>query len=153
MGADKNIQSRSVVISSCCYVREPSWLQVGWKLLSRLADFDRDFLLPSPSGNLAGCLQIELRYDTGFAMMNKLLAAIPLSGDVKNQPAIAHFWTPHSGRAFMPSSTVVLGFSEEERNFLGGVQTIQKHDRDDPLGEAETLIHLDEFMAQKSTPS
>ena len=32
------------------------------------------------------------------------------------------------------------------------VQTIQKNDRDDPLGEAETLIHLDEFMAQKVLP-
>ena len=92
IGADKNIQSRPVVISCCCYVKVPSWLQVGWKLLSRLAAFDRDFLWPSPSSNLAGCLQTELRYDTGFAMMNRLLAAIPLSGDVKIQPAIAHFW-------------------------------------------------------------
>ena len=32
------------------------------------------------------------------------------------------------------------------------VQTIQKNDRDDPLGEAETLTHLDEFMAQKAHP-
>ena len=76
IGADKNIQSRPVVISCCCYVKGPSWLQVGWKLLSRLAAFERDFFLPSPSSNLVECLQTELRYDTGFAMMNRLLAAI-----------------------------------------------------------------------------
>ena len=125
---DKNIQSRPVVVSSCCHVREPSWLRVGWKLLSRLANFDRDFLLPTPSGNLAGCLQAELRCDTGFAIMNRLLAGIPLNADVKIQPAIAHFWTPHSGRAFMPSSTAALGFCKEERNFLGGWQA-QASDR------------------------
>ena len=119
IGADKNIQSRPVVISCCCYVKEPSWLQVGWKLLSRLAAFDRDFLLPSPSSNLAGCLQTELRYDTGFAMMNRLLAAIPLSGDVKIQPAIAHFWTPHSGRAFMPSSNRCSRFLQGRTELSG----------------------------------
>ena len=76
----------------------------------------------------------------------------------------------------MPSSTAALGFPQEERNILGGwqaqasdryarvaklsvrnmqkavVQTIQKNDRDDPFGEAETFTHLDEFMAQKSHP-
>ena len=125
-----------------------------------------DFLLLLREGTVLASSRLE----------NRLLAGIPLSGDVKIQPAIAHFWTQHSGRAFMPSSTVVLGFSKEEQNFLGGwqaqasdryarvpklrvrntqkavVQTIQKNDRDDPLGEAETLTHLDEFMAQKAHP-
>ena len=174
IGSDKNIRSRPVVVSSCCFVREPMWLQTGWKLLSRIADFERDFLLPTPSSNLAGCLQAELRYDTGFAMLNRILTAIALRGDVRILPSVAHFWTPHSSRAFMPSSTAALGFSQEERNFLGGwqaqasdryarvaklrvrnmqravVETIQKNDRDDPLGEGETFTHLDEFMAQKS---
>ena len=94
-----------------------------------------------------------------------------MSGSRRRSPISGHRTHPELS---LPSSTAALGFPQEERNFLGGwqaeardryarvaklrvrnmqkavVQTIQKNDRDDPLGEAETFTHLDEFMAQKS---
>ena len=115
-------------MSSCCYVVERQWVQAGWKLLSRLADFPRDYLLPTPATNLGGVLRAELRYDTGFAILNRTLSAVFLKDGSEVPSALAVFWTPHSGRPFMPSASAALNFSREERNFLGGWQA-QASDR------------------------
>ena len=173
IGADKSIQSRPVVVSSCCYVVEPQWVQAGWKLLSRLADFPRDYLLPTPATNLGGVLRAELRYDTGFAILNRTLSAVRLKDGSEVPSALAVFWTPHSGRAFMPSASAALNFPREERNFLGGwqaqasdryarvarlrvqniqkavVRTFQEQVQGDPLGESETFTHMEEFLVTK----
>ena len=72
----------------------------------------------SGSSGLAGCPHAELRYDTGFAIINRLLCSISLGGFEVFSLSVAHFWTTHSGRAFMPSSTAVFGLCKTERDVL-----------------------------------
>ena len=53
--ADRNLSHRLVLVSEHCYVRKQNWLTCGLQVLSKKADFQRDYLLPAPSGNLKGC--------------------------------------------------------------------------------------------------
>ena len=176
IGPDKNIHSRPVFVSACCYITVSGWMSTGWELLNSLAEFRRDYLLPAPAANLTGALQAELRYDTGFAILSRTLAALRLNDGSEFPLSLASFWTPHSGRTFMPSSTAALQFPTEERNFLGGwqaqasdryamvarlrvqnmqkavVQSIQRSRSGDLLEESETLTHFAEFMVEKSFP-
>ena len=76
LGADKTVGSRRVFVHAACYVRERNWLSVGWSILLEAANFDRDYLLPVPTSSLQGCLQAELLYEAGFAILNRLLCAL-----------------------------------------------------------------------------
>ena len=137
-----------------------------------LAPQDRDFLLPGPSPGLQSCTKVELRYDMGFAIQGRLLAQLSdaTQHHVIPHPAV-HFWTPHSSRTFMPSATSALGFPKSDRDYLGGwaaensdryarvarlkiqtmqkavVQSISNPSSKDPLGEAETLTHLEQHFS------
>ena len=82
------------------------------------------------------------------------------------------FWTPHSGRTFLPSAAA-LGFPKSERDFLGGwcaqasdryvriaIRRITKMQRsvitalqsqsDDPLAEEESIRDFEAFMEAQS---
>ena len=48
----------------------------GWRVLRSAAQYDRDSLLPAPSTNCNGCLPSELRYDTAFAMQDRVLYSL-----------------------------------------------------------------------------
>ena len=76
LGSDKAIGSRPVVVRSVCFIREEDWLKEGWALLSEAANFKRDYLLPVPTSSLQGCLQAELLYSAGFAILNRLLCSL-----------------------------------------------------------------------------
>ena len=52
--------------------------------------------------------------------MNRTLCALEFDGTFTLNPLIAHFWTPHSGRAFLPTCTAILGYDKSTRDFLGG---------------------------------
>ena len=97
-----------------------SWLSTGWALLKSLADFPRDFLLLAPSSNCSGCLQKELRYDTGSAMQNRVLSSLWFANQNSLTRSVASFWTPHSARALLPSATAARGVPKEQRDYLGG---------------------------------
>ena len=164
LGTDKTVGSRPVFVHAACFVRERNWLSVGWRILLEAANFDRDYLLPVPTSSLQGCLQAELLYAAGFAILNRLLCALQFSESQRLVPQVAHFWTPHSGRSFMPSCAAVLGFEKSQRDFLGGwsahgsdryariaklrvgnmqkaaIRAIHSYDQEDPLGEAETSL-------------
>ena len=103
-------------------------MQTGFSLLQQLALFPRDNLLPSPATNLTGAIPKEMRYETGYGLQNRVLLHL---GDGKERlhiPGTTQFWTPHSGRAFLPSATALLGFDKTDRDFLGG-WTAQGSDR------------------------
>ena len=109
-------------------------------------------------------------YAAGFAILNRLLCALQFPESQRLVPQVAHFWTPHSGRSFMPSCAAALGFEKSQRDFLGGwsaqgsdkyariaklrvgnmqkavIRAIHTYDQEDPLGEAETSLALDEHM-------
>ena len=134
VGSDKAIGSRPVVVLSVCFIREKDWLKVGWALLAEAANFKRDYLLPVPTSSLQGCLQTELLYSAGFAILTRLLCSLRFPSAQLLVPQLAHFWTPHSGHSFMPSCTTLLGFEKSQRDFLGG-WSAQGSDRYAPVAK------------------
>ena len=110
-GTDKNVSARPVRVDASSFISSPQWPSAGWQILDELAPFQRDYLLPAPAGACDSCLRSELRYALGYAIQNRLLASF-----VKVLTAEAMvFWTPHSGRPFLPSCTGT-GFPKEERD-------------------------------------
>ena len=120
IGADRNLSYRLVLVSEHCYVRKPNWLSSGWQVLSQKADFPRDYLLPMPSGNLKGCLQRELRYDTAYALQKRVMDVLVSDGQKLFTHGVGHFWSPHSGRNFLPSAAGALNVDKSDRDMLGG---------------------------------
>ena len=172
LGCDKAISSRMVVVDACCFLYDQSWLKVGWELLKQLANFERDYLMPSPSSNYFGCRHQELKYDTAYALLSRVLLSLSQSDESLLPRLLSNFWTPHSGRAFLPSAATVIGFSKEDRDYLGGwsaqgsdryarvaigrISNMQKsvisaiHAKtSDPLGEDETLSEMETYLLEK----
>ena len=170
IGKDKRVQSRPVVVHGLSFLAVPDWLRVGWEVLKSMADFQRDYLLPTPSSCLKGCLRAELRYDTGSAIFYRVLGLVKLPGEVSIPASVAHYWTPHSGRAFLPSYTAALKVEKTTRDFLGGwnaqgsdrysriarlrifnmqkavLQAIRSAEGMDPAFESEALQEFVEFL-------
>ena len=42
-GADREIQSKPMVVDAACFLLVPDWLTQGWSLLTLIADFQRDY--------------------------------------------------------------------------------------------------------------
>ena len=83
------------------------------------------------------------------------------------------FWTPHSARAFMPSSTKALGVPKEERDYLGVwsargsdtytraavrlisnlqrlvIRALIEQPNADPLAQEETITNFESFLCEK----
>ena len=95
-------------------------------MFGKLAAFDREFLIPSIA--CQACQLMELHYDAGFAMQSRILTVLRLYEGDFFKFEITHFWTPCSGRAYLPSATAVFGVDLQERDFLGG-WTAQGSDR------------------------
>ena len=72
LGSDRTVASRPLVIDRCCHLAVAGWMQEGRRLLKDMADYARDYLIPSPSSNGDGCRRRELSYDTASAMQNSL---------------------------------------------------------------------------------
>ena len=51
-GPDRGPERKVVYMDKACWLHEPSWFDVGYQLLMRLAPYERDYLLPSPGPNL-----------------------------------------------------------------------------------------------------
>ena len=120
IGTDTSIVSRPLVLDRSCFVKEQLWLATGWKVLREAADFERDFLLPAPTLKLRGCRRAELKYEQGYALQNRVLREIKVDGTKMFRHPVTTIWTPHSGRAYLPTAAQILEFSKEERDFLGG---------------------------------
>ena len=120
IGADKSVGSRPMTVDSCCYLAEPTWIQPGFSLLQELAPFPRDHPLPSPASILTGAITAEMRYESGYGLQNRVLLHLQSDGEPLHIPGTTQFWTLHSGRAFLPSATALVGFEKSDRDFLGG---------------------------------
>ena len=119
IGQDKALSYRLVVISEKCYIRKQDWLSCGWRLLTTKADFQRDYLLPMPSGNLKGCVHRELRYDTAYALQRRVMEVLTTGQERVFSHGVGHYWTPHSGRNFLPSAAAALNIEKTDRDMLG----------------------------------
>ena len=76
LGHDKPVRARPLVVDPCCFFAEPLWMTTGWQLLSAMAPFARDFLLPAPSAALTSCLRTELRYQVAYSLQGRLLSLL-----------------------------------------------------------------------------
>ena len=97
-----------------------NWLAAGWELLKKGAPHDRDYLLPSPTNNFLGFKTKELKYSTAFAAQTHIITTARFRGLKVFDFSTGHYYTPHSGRNFLPSAASVLGFSKADRDVLGG---------------------------------
>ena len=119
-GSDKHLNFRTVIIAPSAYVHLKNWLAVGWDLLQKGAPHDRDYLLPAPSNNFLGFKTKELKYSTAFAAQTHIISMARFRGLRVFECSTGHYYTPHSGRNFMPSAASVLGFVKSDRDILGG---------------------------------
>ena len=109
---------RLVVIDKNCFVQRDGWMSAGWSLLCREAPFERDFLIPAPTGNYGSCKKQQLKYAVGSAIQTRVLSILSIGGEPLFRHR-AHYWTPHSGWNFLPSATGALGYQKQERDLLG----------------------------------
>ena len=114
----------------------------------------------------------ELKYSLGAAVQAKILANLEFRQQQLSDHRVAHFWTPHSGRNFMPSASAAVGYQKSDRDVVGGsaqgsdrytwlarqrisamqvtvAQSFSDRKNCDPLGEAESLKALEEHMSNR----
>ena len=60
-----------------------------------------------------------MRYVTAYALQNRVLALARDGKEKLFKIAITNYWTPHSGRCFLPSVTATLKHEKTQRDFLG----------------------------------
>ena len=175
-GSDKHLNFRTVIIHSSAYVQRKGWLAVGWNLLLNGAPHERDYLLPAPTNNFHGFKTKELKYSTAFAVQTHIISTACYRGLRVFENSTGHYYTPHSGRNFMPSAAAaVLGFSKSERDILGGwsaegsqrytrtakykiaqmqtaVASSFKNSEPDQLAEADDIDSLADFLRSWDVP-
>ena len=119
-GRDKRVAFRLLVIHPSAFLHQKDWLSTGWTILRTEAPYVRDYLLPAPANNFRGLKRKELTYHTAFAVQSQIISLASYRGLRIFRTLTTHYYTPHSGRNFMPTSTAVLGFSRPDRDMLGG---------------------------------
>ena len=144
--------------------------------MRREALFERVYLLPAPTGNYGSCKRQELKYAVGSAVQTRILSIVKVGDEPLFRHRVVHYWTPHSGRNFLPSATGALGYSKQERDVLGGwsaqgsarytrlarqrisvmqsavVNALQDKSSPDPLCEEESHQGLEAFMREAPMP-
>ena len=169
-GMRQPVSSRLVVVDQEACTRNRSWVRDEWHLLQLQAPFERNYLLPAPSGSFTGVQFPELRYDTAFGVQFRIPSSLHYRGNRLFNFAFPHLWSPHSGRNFLPTAASALGISTQEKNLLGGwsargseqynvlakckipqiqrevVNRIWDKDAQDPLSETDSLRELAEFF-------
>ena len=174
-GSDKHLNFRTVIIHSSAYVQRRDWLAVGWNLLLNGAPHERDYLLPAPTNNFHGFKTKELKYSTAFAVQTHITSTACYRGLRVFENSTGQYYTPHSGRNFMPSAAAVLGFSKSEHDILGGwsaegsqqytrtakykiaqmqtaVASTFRNSEPDQLAEADDLDSLADFLRSWDVP-
>ena len=117
-GSDKHLNFRAVIIHSSACVHRKDWLAVGWRLLLKEAPLERDYLLPATSNNFRGFKTKELRYPTAFVVQIHIISTACYRGLRVFEGSTGHYYTPHSGRNFMPSAAAVLGLAKLSAIYL-----------------------------------
>ena len=174
-GSDKHLNFRTVIIHSSANIQRRDWLAVGWSLLLKGAPHERDYLLPAPTNNFHCFKTKELKYSTAFAVQTHIISTACYRGLRVFESSTGHYYTPHSGRNFMPSAASVLGFSKAERDILGGwsaegsqrytrtakykiaqmqtaVASTFRNSEPDQLAEADDIDSLADFLRSWDVP-
>ena len=119
-GPDKKLNYRLLVVHSSSHVQHKDWLVSGWKVLDKEAPYIRDYLLPAPTNNFRGFKRKELKYQAAFGIQSQIISWLSCRGQRLFRASTGHYFSPHSGRNFLPTATAVLGFSRFDRDMLGG---------------------------------
>ena len=119
-GPDKKLNFRLLAVHSAAYVQHKHWLISGWRILEKEAPYVRDYLLPAPTNIFRGFKRKELKYQAAFGIQSQIISLLSHRGQRLFQPRTRHYFSPRSGRNFMPTATAVLGFSRSDRDMLGG---------------------------------
>ena len=86
--SDRSLNMRLVVVDCACFVQDKRWMEKGWRLMRQ---DERDYLLPSPSGNYRGCVRRELKYPVGAAVQAQILANLRFRQQQVFDRRVAHF--------------------------------------------------------------
>ena len=122
LGSDRIVTMRLLVIDKDCFVQRDGWMSAGWSLLCREAPFERDYLIPAPTGNYGSCKKQELKYAVGSAIQTRVLSILSIGAEPLFRHRVVHCWIPHSGWNFMPSAAGALGNERQVRDLLGSGQ-------------------------------
>ena len=168
LGPDNNELSRPLRVDNSCFIGESSWMKTGLQLLRDLAP------CPAPVKIFSRCRRMELKYEIGYAVQNRVMSLLKLNHKAIFPVPVTSFWTPHSGRSFLPSGCAALDFSKKERDYLGCwspqgsdryariarlrisnlqravARSIRQGPQGDSLGERETRKEFEDFMQQKN---
>ena len=68
-----------------------------------------------PQKNYQGCQRRDLHHDTGSAQQSRMLSIWQYRDVRIFNVRVTQFWTPNSGRNFLPTATADLGYSSEDR--------------------------------------
>ena len=107
-------------------------------------------------------------------IQSQIVSLLTYRGQKICRASTGHYYTPHSGRNFMPSATAVLGFCKSDWDILGGwsegserysraakynITNVQKAASQsftssdlDPLGEADDIDALGNFLKSWDVP-
>ena len=99
------IRTGSPLAGSCC---------------KEIADFQKDYLLPRLVANCRLCFLEGTPVGNRHATQTRLFCGLRVAGEQLFRHKAASFWTPYSGRHFLPSAAVVLCVSMTDRDMLGG---------------------------------
>lgn len=120
-GPGKRIQELPVCISEHAYVWDGSWLKVGFDLLRKAANFDRDYLLPRFSEDWNELRRRCASYNdisTYSCSLRKALRSQSTYDSLLPDDLIS-FWTEHSERATLPTGLAMLGVLKTDRDLVG----------------------------------
>ncbi len=147
-GPGKRAALRPCHLAEEAYLSRPKWFAVGQRVWDEAAPFGRDFMLCAPSSDLGEAIHREISHDEFTARMRGLIARLAIGGIVLGE-RVAGWYTPHSGRNFLPSAALpILRATEEDVRKLGAwstkeggayVRTVRDHTRHVQVGVAQGL--------------
>ncbi len=147
-GPGKRAALRPCHLAEQAYLSSPDWFAVGRRVWDEAAPFGRDFMLCAPASGLGEAIHREISHDEFTARMRGAIARLGIGGIVLGE-RVASWYTPHSGRNFLPSAALpILRATEEDLRKLGAwstkeggayVRTVRDHTRHLQVGVAQGL--------------
>ena len=102
------------------YLHQQAWLKTGFDLIKQVAPFDRDYLLPCGTKDLAGVIHQLARYEDAAGAGSALLGDLRTpTGDKLLDESLRGFWTEHSERNLLSSVLVFTGADKTQRDMVG----------------------------------
>ena len=122
-GASRRVKELPAVVGRECYLKDPRWLEVGFRLWARMAPFARDYFLPRGTPDAKGAVPRLARYPEAAAAGIAVLRGLRGGSDVNAGPLLREevlgFWSEHSERATLASGLAAMGVERSRRDMLG----------------------------------